>query len=146
MGLQSRTSDDRFHASGGSQPYVISGSLRVLRVVIRERHSVKSYDLQYAAIELQVQIAVRRGVDDAPELALFRRDLDLGAKGSVYGKNLFNRLSFSSATLGWDFNVAHQCGGVGIMLNGASTHHHHPLSKTPHLGDIALYSFDDDGS
>ena len=125
---------------------MIGGARRAIGSAVREWHPVQRHDFKSLSIKLQVQIAVRRGVHDTPELPLFRRDLDSRANGSIHSKDLFNSLHFPATSLGWDFNFAPEFGRIRIMLNGTAAHNYHPLTKSSHLGSITFHPFDDDGA
>ena len=42
--------------------------------------------------------------------------------------------------------IAHERGGIRIMLDGAAAHNDHPLAQPFYFRYITVYSLDDDGS
>jgi len=50
------------------------------------------------------------------------------------------------ASLGWDFDIALECGGIRIKLDGAPANNDHPLTEPFYFRDVALHSLDDDRS
>src|SRR5713226_7977087 len=125
----------------------MTGGARLgLGIVVREWHSVKRHDFKCLSVKLQVQVAVRRGIHDAPELSFFRRDLDSWANCPIHGKNFFDCLRFSSTSLRRDVNLAPEFGCILVMLNRAAAQDNHTLTESPYLGGIPFHSLDDDGS
>jgi len=89
---------------------MICGACQIPRFVVRERHPVERHNLKNLPTYLQVYIGVRRGVHDAPELLLFRRDVDLRAHYLIHGKDFAGLLRRTPTWLRWDFDMSPEFG------------------------------------
>src|SRR2546426_10524598 len=122
----------------------MGGACPALGFVVGERNAVERHDFKCLSIQLQVQIAVRRGVDHPPELPLLRCDLDSWANGPIHGKDFLGRLRFSLTSLRWDFNLVPESGRIRIMFKGAAAQNDHTLTESPYFGGITFHSLDDE--
>ncbi len=146
MGSRRWTGDDRFQPSRGGQQQVVGDTRRAFRLVVDEGHTVQRHDFECLPIQLHIQIAIGRGVHNAPELTLARRDFDSRSNAPIHGKYFFCCLCFSATSFGWDLDLMPECGRMWVMLNGASAHHDHTLTEPGYLGSITFHSLDDDRS
>src|SRR5207302_752995 len=138
------TGNDGFETSCRRDEQVIRSAFRVLGFMVCERHSIERNDLECLSIDLQIQITIRRGVYNAPELSLVWGNLDARANRAIYGKDLFDCLSFTPTALGWNFNLATEVGGLRIMLNRATAYDQYALAKSSYFGNITFHSLNDD--
>src|SRR6266550_222855 len=125
---------------------MIDGPRRMFRIAVGKRHPVKRHDFKCLSIELQVQITICRGVHDAPELPLIRRDLNSRANRPIHGKDFLDCLRFSTTSLSRDFNVLPEFSCIRIMLYGTAAHNEHTLTQPSYFWSITFHAFNDDGS
>src|ERR1700758_5338017 len=142
MRARRRTGDDGFETSCRRDEQVIRSAFRALGFMVCERHSIERNDFECLSVDLQIQITIRRGVYNAPELWLFRSNLDARANRAVYGKDLFDFLSFSPTSRRWNLNLPLEFGSLRIMLNRATAYDQHALAKSSYFGNITFHSLD----
>src|ERR1700692_4002459 len=133
-----RTGDDGFEAARRRNQQVIDRPGRMFGIVISEWHPVERHDFKCLSIQLQVQIAIRRSVHHTPELPLVGCDLDSRANYSVHRKDFLDSVRFCPASLGWNFNSAHDGYGIWIMLDGAAAYYEHALGESFYFRDITF--------
>ena len=114
--------------------------------MIRKRHPVKRHHFKFLSINLQVQIAIRGGIHDAPKLPLVRSNLDAWAKCAIHGEDFVDLLRCRPTSLRWNGHQSPEFHCVRIVLNGTAAHNQHALTKPRYFGNITFCSLDDNRS
>src|SRR6266403_1507555 len=125
---------------------MIGDTCSMIGVVMGDGLAIHSDDFKDLTFKFQVHVAIRRSVHEAPELALFRCDLDSWANCPIHGKDFLGCLRFSPTSLRRDFNTVPEFGRIRIMLHGPAAQNDHTLTELPYLGGITFHSLDNDGS
>src|SRR5437899_13099753 len=97
MRIRCWSGDNGFHSSSRRKQNVTHRSGADRRIVVGERHAVKSDDFERPRIHFQIRIQIRTRVYDPPKLALAGRDVDLRPESSVDGETSLWLFGCSSA-------------------------------------------------
>src|SRR5579884_1674429 len=117
-------------------------------VVIGKRHTVERDNVQLLPLELKINVTVRRGVHDSPELLLAGIDRYGRPDFAVQGENSLRLPLFCSrpTVLGRDSNLPHKpSASVSVLTSYVSVaHHEHALAHPAEFRIVSVNAIDDD--
>src|SRR5271168_2336188 len=101
----------------------------MIGVVTRYGHSVHGDDFKRLTLNLQVQIAIRGCVHDAPELALTRSELDLRLHRAVHREHLVRRVRLPTTYVRIEFNALLEIARLRVIRDGTATDYQDALAQ-----------------
>src|SRR6267378_1525463 len=102
----------------------------MIGIVTCDGRAIHGDDFKHLTLKLQVHVAIRGGVHNAPELAFTRSDFNLWPHGSVHREDLFWSLWLRNTSIRTEFNAAFQIGRLRIVLNGTATNYQDAFWQT----------------
>ena len=110
--------------------------------MVSNRHSVHKF--KGLAVELKIDIAVSRGIHDAPELAFPWSNGNTRADGAVQGEDFLGRFGFVATAAGRRFHLSQQGRRLRILRDGLPAYDQYLFVKIANFRDVAFHAVDYD--
>src|ERR1700694_2654939 len=121
---------------------MIGDTRSMIWVVMGDGLAIHGDDFKALTLKLQVHVAIRGSVYEAPELALTRSDFNLRPHGPVHRHDLVWRLWFCATNVRTEFNALLQSGRLRVVRNGTATHSQDALRQAGDRREIGFYPLD----
>src|ERR1700737_2243332 len=109
--------------------------------MVDQRHAVQRNNFEFSTIELEIDIAVSGGIDDAPELPLAWVNADRRTNLTVHSENSPYFIRLASARRSLRLHATQESGGIRGIFDGLATYDKHLLAQVTNFRGIAVHSF-----